>query len=121
MKSPDSQIGQRFPAGLRIKSQGDFSRVFAGGKVVADAMLVIHAVRDPARPTRLGLSISKKVGSAPVRNRWKRLIREAFRLNYRGLPSGLLIVVRPRKGAQPEFTPIANSLQRLARRVDHQL
>jgi ribonuclease P protein component len=46
---------------------------------------------------RLGISISRRVGTAPVRNRIKRLLREAFRLHRYDLPRGydLVIVVRP--------------------------
>lgn len=117
----------RFPASLRIKSQKDFQRVFQEGKVAADGTLVVHAVRialdqpttDPQ--TQLGLSISKRVGSAPVRNRWKRLIREAFRQQKGTLPSGLLIVVRPKKGAEPDFRLIWRSLPALLKRLERKL
>jgi ribonuclease P protein component len=46
---------------------------------------------------RLGLSVSRTVGTAPRRNRIKRLLREAFRLMQHDLPRGydLVIVVRP--------------------------
>lgn len=110
-----------FPAQLRIKSRSDFSRVYARGKVVADENLVIHAILASTPETRLGLSLSKKVGHAPLRNRWKRLIREAFRTQRQSLPTGMLIVVRPRRGAQPNYLAIRNSLVRLCRRLERKL
>lgn len=109
----------RFPAELRIKSRNDFQRVFSRGKVAADGTLVVHVL--PGEQTRLGLSIPKKVGSAPVRNFWKRIIREAFRTHRGTLPQGLLIVVRPKKGAQADFQAVCNSLSKLVHRLGRQL
>ena len=45
-----------------------------------------------------------------MRNRWKRLIREAFRLQKLQLPEGIDFVVRPKKGAVPEFHRIKQAL-----------
>jgi ribonuclease P protein component len=110
----------RFPSRLRVKSRQDFDAVFARGKVIADATLVVQVLRDAECETRLGLSLSKKVGNSPVRNRWKRLIREAFRLNYPQLPAGYMLIIRPRKGAKPEFYSIQQSIRNLARRLARQ-
>ncbi len=95
--------------------------MFAGGKVATDSVLVIHAIRYLQAGTKLGLSISKKVGNSPQRNRWKRLIREAFRRNTGQLPQHLWIVVRPRRGAVPDFHAIEASLLRLSRQLDRKL
>ncbi len=110
--------GAKFPAALRLKRQLDFAAVFSKGKVAADDVLVIHALAGPELHTKLGLSISKKVGNSPQRNRWKRLIREAFRRNAHQLPSHLWLVVRPRRGAQPEYHAIQRSLCQLAQRLE---
>lgn len=124
---------ERFPVTLRVKSRGDFRRVFASGKVAADDVLVMHGVHQGAQESAgqtvatasstspIGISISKRVGSAPVRNRWKRLIREAYRTQKASIPAGLILIVRPRKGASPEYKSIRKSLRSLARRIDRKL
>lgn len=114
---------QSFPSKFRIKSRIDFDRVFREGVVVADNVLVLHAAPSRLdRPTfpRLGLSVSKRVGNAPTRNRWKRLIREAFRKQRIGLPS-LDIVVRPKKGAEPVYEAVYASLPMLVVRAQSRI
>lgn len=110
-----------FGVAFRVKQRGDFERVFKRGKVAADGVLVMHAIRREAAEsnrTRLGLSISKKVGSAPVRNRWKRLIREAFRTQKSQLPESMDLIVRPKRGAQPDYQEIRRSVVRLAKKLE---
>ena len=119
-------MGESFPAARRVKHRGDFERIFKRGKVAADGVLVIHGVRRIAEgqifpTTRLGLSVSKKVGSAPVRNRWKRLIREAFRTQFERLPESIDLVVRPKRGAQPSLPEIRKSLLRLAKKIERKI
>ncbi|MCU0718335.1 MAG: ribonuclease P protein component [Pirellula sp.] len=65
---------------------------------------------------RLGLSISKRVGNAPTRNRWKRLIREVFRKNRHCLPM-IDIVARPKKGATADYKAIEASFPSLVARA----
>jgi ribonuclease P protein component len=70
---------------------------------------------------RLGLSVSRKVGGAVVRNRWRRLLREAFRLCRRQLPTGLDLVLIPRPAAKAELTALLVSLPRLAGQLKKKL
>lgn len=57
--------------------------------------VVVLACRD-ARGARLGLSVSKDHGSAVVRNKIKRLLREAFRLERPDLPPAIEVVIVPK-------------------------
>lgn len=66
---------------------------------------------------RLGLSVSKRLGNAVARNRWKRILREAFRLHRERLPAGLDLVVVPRAGGQAELDRATASLCRLAQKL----
>jgi ribonuclease P protein component len=112
---------QRFPKSVRLRRQAEFDVVYQGNVFAADDVLVIKAVRNGLNVTRLGLSVSKKVGNAVVRNRWKRLIREAFRKQRSELPVGMDLVVRPKKGATCEHEAIYRSIGRLAQRLDKKL
>ncbi len=107
----------RFTRKHRLTKKTDFDRIFQKGRVVADSTLVIHGIRGEGERSRIGISISKKVGSAPVRNRWKRLIREAYRLQQQQLPGELDLVVRPKRGAKPEFALVFKAIQRLIHRL----
>lgn len=115
------QSDERFPKSLRLVSQLDFDRVFKEGAVASDAVLVIHAARGKQAWTRVGLSVSKRVGNSPVRNRWKRLIREAFRRQKGEMPIGIDIVVRPKRGAVPDYALVFKSLLKLAIQLDRKL
>jgi len=95
--------------------------VYKSDVFAADEFLVIRARRNDLGVTRLGLSVSKKVGNAVVRNRWKRAIREAFRNQRSELPTGLDLVARPRKGAKCDTEGIFQSIKRLALRVNKKL
>lgn len=111
----------RFTKAQHLRTQAEFDRVYASEAFAADDVLVIKAAANDLPLTRLGLSVSKRVGNAVVRARWKRLIREAFRLSQHDLPVGLDLVVRPKAGATPDFEKIKSSVPNLARRCTRKL
>jgi len=106
-----------FPRSLRIRHTVEFRRVYAGKMSVADGNLVLYGLKNDLGYSRLGLSVSRKVGGAVVRNRWKRLLREAFRLTRDRLPRGLDLVVIPRRGVEPKLGPLQVSLEQLSVRL----
>jgi len=111
----------RFPNSVRLRRQSDFDRVYSGDVFAADNILVIKGVRNDLLVSRLGLSVSRKVGNSVVRNRWKRRIREAFRKQQAALPSGIDFVVRPKKGAACDYATIERSIPRLLQRIEKSL
>lgn len=98
----------------------EFDHVFAARASAADGSLVVYGVANDMGYPRLGLTVSRKVGGAAARNRWKRAIREAFRLTQHGLPSLDLVCV-PRGQSEPELRQLLSSLPELARRIDERL
>lgn len=112
---------QRFLRKHRIRRSGDFQRAYRRRASASDRRLLVFGHENGLSHPRLGLSVSRKLGGAVVRNRWKRMIREAFRLSCPELPSGIDLVVIPRQGADPELAGLIESLTALAARVASRL
>jgi ribonuclease P protein component len=114
-------MSARFTFKDRIRKQSDFDRVYQARLFAADDVLVVNADANGLDHARLGLSVSRKIGGAVVRNKWKRLIREAFRLSRGALPMGLDLGVRPQNWAEADYEAIRGSLMVLAGRIHNRL
>lgn len=108
---------ERFRKKQRLQKQRQFDQVLRSGYGAADSMLVVTGCPNRLEWSRLGVMVSRRVGPAVVRNRWKRWIREAFRRQLGQLPAGLDLVVRPRRGAVGSYAAVASSLKSLAWQV----
>src|SRR5262245_83531 len=71
--------GVRFRPRQRLRRGSDFRRVLRAGRRLSGALFVVVAAAGEAGCTRLGLTISRRLGKASVRNRVRRLLRESFR------------------------------------------
>lgn len=112
----------RFRRKQRVRRGKEFRRIYSRRCSVRDPHLLVFAAPNDFDYPRLGLSVSKKrVGIAVKRNRWKRKLREAFRLSQHELPAGLDLVVIPQRDTPPELETLKNSLKQLARRAEKKL
>ena len=102
---------KRFPS---IKKNSDFQIVYKKGKSFANRLLVMYVYRTESDKTRIGISVSKKVGNSVVRHRVTRLIRESFRLNREQTDSGLdIIVVARMAAADSDYKKIESAYRHL--------
>jgi ribonuclease P protein component len=104
---------QRFTREERIRRQRDFDIVYREGRTVRLPGMVLRVRPNGLAHSRLGLSVSRRVGNAVVRNRVKRLLREAWRLNKTLAAPPSDIVAIPHPGADRwRFQEVQALLQR---------
>jgi ribonuclease P protein component len=111
---------ERFNKRLRLLRSTEFERVFAARVSASDTFIVVYGAANDLGHPRLGLTVSCRVGRAVARNRWKRLLREAFRRTQHKLPSIDLICI-PRTASPPPMSQLSESVPMLASKVSRQL
>ncbi len=90
--------------GRLLKKNSEFLMVYRRGQSLASRYCVLYFLPVDEYTTKVGISVSKKVGNSVVRHHLKRLYKEVFRLNYDQIKSHrhLVIIVR-RSGANLTF------------------
>ncbi len=104
-----------------LRRPADFRRTYDRRRSVSDSWLIVYACENGLPHLRLGLSVSRKVGQATHRNRLRRLYREAFRLTRHELPTGLDLVLIPRRPEPPTLEQLKRALPQLVRRIAQKL
>ncbi|SCG84570.1 ribonuclease P [Proteiniborus sp. DW1] len=85
---------------LRLKSNRDFRKTYDKGKSFANKYLVIFFVKNGLENSRVGVAVTKKLGNSVIRNRVRRRIREAYRLNEYKVKQGYDIIFLSRVSAR---------------------
>ncbi|EPZ39115.1 ribonuclease P [Anoxybacillus ayderensis] len=104
----------------RIKKNDEFQEVFKQGTSVANRQFVIYVLDKPEQAYfRIGLSVSKKIGKAVVRNRVKRYIRQVFHEERDRIQTGKDYVIIARVPvATMEYEEVKKSLLHVLRRAN---
>jgi ribonuclease P protein component len=84
---------QRFTKVERLLKRPEYRKVYSNGKRYSFSLFTIFALATNREKSRLGVTVTKRIGKAVVRNRSKRLLKEVFRRNKGRLPCSLDLVV----------------------------
>jgi ribonuclease P protein component len=110
----------RFPKSVRLLRASEFERVFAARSSAVDSSIALYGAVNELGYPRLGLVVSRRIGGAPQRNRWKRLLREAFRLTQSQMPPLDLVCVVRAEIPRP-LGELKESLLQHVTRIEHKL
>lgn len=92
--------GHDFCRKRRLRKRPEFLEVYARGKRYTGVGITIFYKSNNLGVSRIGLDISRKVGNAVKRNRYKRLLREVFRQYRSRLAADYDLVIRVHPGSE---------------------
>ena len=101
-------------AAVTVKENYEFRRIYRKGKSAVSPALVMYCQRNRQGKSRLGVTVSTKLGGAVVRNRVRRQLREIYRLNKTEMKSGYdIILVARGKTPYMKSTELSRELSKL--------
>ncbi len=102
---------------ITLKNYREFGKVYDHKESYANKYLVMYILKNDREYSRIGISVSKKVGNSVVRHRITRLIRESYRLNKETIKEGYDIVIIARYTAKGRsFQEIESAFLHLCRK-----
>lgn len=91
-------VSEKFPRSVRIVRSSDYQALYKKGFKIHSPHFVLYSLGNALEHCRLGITASRKVGGAVVRNRVKRLFREIFRRSFYLIPGRFDMVVNAKSG-----------------------
>jgi ribonuclease P protein component len=115
-------VDRTLPRASRLGSRKQFLQIYEQGQRVHSAYFVLFGVAGASGRTRLGITATKKFGSAVLRNRIKRVVREIFRNHRDALPHPVDLVVNVKASAREQtFARLAGDLDAAMRTLSRRL
>lgn len=103
---------------VSLKENHVFRRLYHRGNSSANRYLVFYCRPNGSKQSRLGFTVSTKLGHAVVRNRVRRRLREIYRLHEAEFKPGVdLVVVARSASVDAEFSALEQAFLQLARRL----
>lgn len=90
-----SRPNLNFPKSSRVLCRRHFQKIMRAGNRLSGSSVVFFYAFSVSKKARLGITVSKKYGKSHERNRFKRIVREAFRCSQASLPQNIDINVLP--------------------------
>lgn len=81
----------------RLKKNMEFKKVYNVGKNHWNRNFVLYVKKNNLDETRVGFTVTKKHGNAVVRNKIRRQMKEAYRLNFNNVKNGYDLVFIPKR------------------------
>jgi ribonuclease P protein component len=92
-------VKYRFPKTVRLRKRYQYQRMTKPDTRYVGRWIILDVKANSFSFTRLGITVSRRYGKAVQRNRFKRIVRETFRMNQAQLHPGLDINIKPRSAA----------------------
>ncbi len=95
----------------RLRKNIEFKRVYNKGKNYWNRNLILYVRKNGLEETRLGITITKKIGNAVTRNKIRRRMKEIYRLNHHRVKNGYDLIFIPKKNVVDlSYIELENSL-----------
>ena len=114
----DKRGQNKLPKAARILNRSHFKNILKGGHRLVGSWIAVDYRLGRSTQPRLGITVSRRHGKAHDRNRFKRVVREAFRELYPTLPVSLEANISPRRSS-PDLCKeiILNELLQLLKKL----
>lgn len=108
---------QDFPKSARLLRRSEFLLLSDQGSPARSRHFTLLFQRKEGVPSRIGITVSRKVGNAVARNRVKRLLREFFRLNQERFPTGDYVIIARPGADRLRYADLVEELTRVLARL----